>query len=212
MVRRPVVVLRRLLLAFGGLLIAGALLGAVPPKLELERQSPSLVGQLLVASPAIGDPRFSRTVILLARHTKDGAFGVVINRPLKEHSLASVLELFGEKDTSTKGNVQVFSGGPVRPEICFVIHTTDYERPETMAVSGLVAVTSSKEVLRDMGHHSGPRKALVAFGYAGWGPGQLEAELARNDWSTIAAEPDLIFDMNRERVWEAAMARRPRDL
>ena len=203
--------LGRLFLGLARLLIAAPLLGAVPPRLELEPEYPSLVGQVLVASPVIGDPRFSRTVILMVRHTKDGAFGITINRPVGERSLAQLLELFGESDKSAEGNVQIFAGGPVQPGVCVAVHSADYNRADTIAIKGLASVTPCREVLGDIGHKIGPQKALVAFGYAGWAPGQLEAELARDDWATAAADADLVFDVNREGVWDAAMARRPRD-
>jgi putative transcriptional regulator len=108
--------------------------------------------------------------------------------------------------------VQIFAGGPVQPEAIFVIHTTDYTRSETIPINGRVAVTSSSQVFHDIGRNKGPRKILIAFGYAGWGPGQLEAELARHDWFTAAVDADLIFEERRERVWDRAMARRLRDL
>src|SRR5262249_37029285 len=114
----PVIALRRLFLALGGFLAAASLLGAVPPRLELEPSDPSLAGQVLIASPAIGDPRFRQTVILLVTHSKNGALGIVINRPLGEQSIAGLLELFGEKDRSAEGTVRIFAGGPVQPEIC----------------------------------------------------------------------------------------------
>jgi len=202
--------LNRVLLVLGGLLVAAPLLAAVPPRLELEPEYPSLVGQVLIASPAIGDPRFSRTVILVVRHSKDGAFGITINRPLGQHSLAQLLGLFGEGDASAEGNVQIFAGGPVQPGVCLVVHSADYKRSTTIAVKELAAVTPCREVLGDIGHKTGPQKALVAFGYAGWAPGQLEGELARNDWATAVADADLVFDVTREGVWDAAMARRDR--
>jgi putative transcriptional regulator len=202
--------LSRMLLVLGGLLGAAPLLAAVPPRLELEPDYPSLVGQVLIASAAIGDPRFSRTVILMVRHNKDGAFGVTVNRPLGEHSLAQLLGLFGESDASAEGNMRIFAGGPVQPETCFVIHSADYARANTIAVKEL-AVTPCRQALGDIAHKTGPQKVLVAFGYAGWGPGQLEAELARNDWMTAAADADLVFEVNRDSVWDAAMARRSRD-
>jgi putative transcriptional regulator len=208
----PLVLLKRLFLVFGALLLTAALPGTVPPRLDQEPDFPSLVGQLLVASPVMGDPRFQRTVILIVRHNKQGAFGITINRPVGEHLLASLLEMLGERDTSAEGAVQIFAGGPVQPEVGFVIHSAEYIRDETIAINGLVAVTSSSDVLRDMSHHKGPRKSLVAFGYAGWAPGQLEAELARDDWSTTEADSELIFEVSRDRVWESAMARRSKDL
>src|SRR5262249_30263145 len=130
----------------------------------------SLVGQFLIATPTMLDPRFDRAVILMLRHDKDGALGIVINRPLGQRPLADLLG----KDTAVSGTVQVFIGGPVEPNVGFVVHSTDYRRAETLDVDGRVAMTSSREVLRDIANKKGPAKALIAFGYAGWAPGQLE--------------------------------------
>src|ERR1700757_854718 len=142
----------------------------------------SLAGQLLIAAPAICDPRFAHSVILVIRHDKAGAFGIVINRPVGERSITSLLEATGDSDPAATGNVQVFAGGPVQPELGFVVHSAEYHREETVDVDGRVAMTSSRQILRDMGHNQGPEKSLCAFGYAGWGPAQLEGEVARHDW------------------------------
>jgi putative transcriptional regulator len=203
--------LGRLMLALGGFFVTATLLGAVPPRLEQGPEHPALAGQILIASPKIADPRFQRTVILIVRHSKEGALGITINRPIGELSLAKLLELLGEQGSAIEGNVPILAGGPVQPEAVFVIHTTDYNRPETVPINGRVAVTSSSHVVHDIGRN-GPAKALVAFGYAGWGPNQLEGELARNDWFTAMADAALIFEEMRERVWDSAMKRRSRDL
>jgi putative transcriptional regulator len=144
------------------------------------------------------------------RATARAAFGITINRPVGERPLAWLLENLGDKDAAAAGNVRVFAGGPVQPELGFIVHTTDYERPATMDINGEVAVTASLDVLRDIAAGQGPQKALLAFGYAGWGPRQLEGELAREDWHVIPAELALVFDEPRERVWDEAMARRSR--
>jgi putative transcriptional regulator len=203
---------RHCLAAIAALVASGTLLKAALPAREEAPKAGSLVGQLLVASPRMGDPRFRRTVILMVRHDKNGALGVTINRPLEERPLASLLEALGEKDVTAEGSVRIFAGGPVQPQVGFVIHTAEYRRPETITVDGQVAVTSSREVLRDMARGQGPRKALVAFGYAGWSPGQLEGELLRSDWFTATQDPRLIFDLSRDRVWDDAMQRRTREL
>ena len=190
-------------------LLAALLLGAAaagPPEIA------SLSGQLLIASPNIGDPRFAHTVILMVKHDKDGAFGIAINRPVGEKSIASLLEAPGEDVSDIEGTLQVFAGGPVQPELGFVLHSAEYHREETIEVDGRVAMTASRQILRDIGHRRGPQKSLFALGYAGWGPGQLEDELARHDWFTAPEEPKLIFDDDRANLWEDAMARRTRDL
>jgi len=172
----------------------------------------TLTGQLLVAAPEIGDPRFAHTVILIVRHDETGAFGIVINHPVEERSFASLLDAIGDDSKGIEGSVRIFSGGPVQPEIGFVVHSADYHREDTVDVDGKVAMTSSSEILRDLAHKQGPKQSLVAFGYAGWAPGQLEAELERRDWFTISEDPKLVFDEDREKVWDLAMARRTMDL
>jgi putative transcriptional regulator len=198
---------RRLILAFPAL----ALWVLAPDRTLAAETMPraSLAGQFLIATPAMRDTGFDHAVILMLRHDQDGAFGIVINRPLGQRPMA---DLLGAKDTAASGNVQVFIGGPVQPNIGFVVHSTDYRRAETLDVDGRVAMTSSREVLRDIADKKGPAKALIAFGYAGWAPGQLESELARNVWYTAPEDPALVFDDDRDKVWEHATARRTQDL
>ncbi len=183
--------------------------------LEAPRQVPeraSLAGQLRIASPSLGDPRFYHTVILMVRHDKNGALGIVINRPVAERPLASLLDALGEKDAGVEGSVRIFAGGPVQPDIGFVVHSADYRRADTVDIDGHVAMTSSREILRDIGRKQGPKKSLVAFGYAGWGPGQLDGEMTLRAWFTAAEDAALIFDADRDKVWDDAMKRRTQDL
>jgi putative transcriptional regulator len=193
-------------------LVLPATLVAAPSNPTETPAKASLKGQLLIATPGMRDPRFDHAVILMVRHDRDGALGIVINRPLGERPLADLLAAFGAKDTAATGNVQVFLGGPVDLAVGFVIHSTDYRRPETMDVDARLAATSSREVLRDMAAKAGPMKSLIAFGYAGWAPGQLEGELARNVWYTAPADVGIVFDDDRHKVWEHATARRTQDL
>jgi putative transcriptional regulator len=168
-------------------------------------------GQLLIASAEIQDPRFARSVILLLRHDSTGAFGIIINNPLGKRPLADLLLETDGKDNTLAGTIGVFLGGPVQPQLGFVIHSTEYRRPETLVV-GELAMTASREVLRDIGHHQGPAKYLFALGYAGWGAGQLEGEITNHGWFTAPAEPDLVFDTERDAVWDKALARRTREM
>jgi putative transcriptional regulator len=203
--------MQRILLALAPLLAAILLVAAAPKNADTQAKT-SLAGQLLIASPELEDPHFAHTVILLVRHDETGALGIIINRPVAERSLITLLEAIGIRDSEVTGNVQIFAGGPVQRTVGFILHDAAYHRRETVAIDGHVAMTSSPEVLRDMGHQKGPAKALVAFGYAGWGPGQLESEMAHNDWFTMPEEPKIIFDEERDKVWDDAMARHPRDL
>jgi len=177
-----------------------------------------MAGELLIASAAIQDPRFHHAVILLLRHDDKGAFGIVINHPLTERPIAGLLAESGgqadqnAQDSATEGNIRVFLGGPVEPSYGFVIHSGEYRRRETLTLDSGVAMTATKDILRDIGHHQGPEKYLFALGYAGWGAGQLEGEIARHDWFTTPGEPDLVFDAERAQLWERALARRSREL
>jgi putative transcriptional regulator len=186
-----------------------ALLAPDPTQSAETKPRATVAGQFLIATPAMRDPRFDHAVILMLRHDQDGAFGIVINRPVGQRPLA---DLLGTKDTAASGNVQVFVGGPVQPNIGFVVHSSEYHRAETLDVDGRVAMTSSLEVLRDIAEKKGPAKTLIAFGYAGWAPGQLEGELARNVWYTAPEDPALVFDDDRDKVWEHATGRRTQDL
>jgi putative transcriptional regulator len=203
---------RRLVLALAAMLLAATLPAAVPSNPADTRSDVSLRGQLLIATPAMRDPRFDHTVILMLRHTKEGAFGIVINRPQGERPLAELLAAVGDKDAAALGNVPVFAGGPVEPQVGFVIHSTDYRLPGTLDVDSRVAMTSNAQVLRDIADHKGPMKSLVAFGYAGWAPGQLEGELGHNAWYVAPADEALIFDDDRDKLWEHAVARRIQNL
>jgi putative transcriptional regulator len=192
------------------LLAAATLIAPAPHAQTPERTS--LAGQLLIAAPTIGDPRFDRTVVLMVEHTQNGALGIVINLPLEERPLAGLLEMLGEKNPAVAGKVRIFAGGPVQPTVGFVVHSAEYRRPGTVDIDGRLAMTSSREILLDIGNDRGPRKNLVAFGYAGWAPGQLEGELRRRAWYTAPADPQLVFDEERGKVWDLAFARRTQDL
>jgi putative transcriptional regulator len=184
---------------------------ALPERSEVPEQT-FVTGQLLVASPTMGDPRFVQTVILMVRHDRNGALGIVINRPLGDRPLAKLLEALGDKEAGVTGTVRIFAGGPVQPDVGFVLHSADYHRADTVDIDGHVAMTSSHEILRDIGNHRGPNKSLIAFGYAGWAPGQLEGELAHGFWFTTPQDAKLVFDDDRDAVWDHAMKRRTQDL
>jgi putative transcriptional regulator len=169
-------------------------------------------GQLLIASAQMQDPRFYHAVILILQHNQDGAFGIVINHPLASETIASLLAAAGDDDKTVDGTIPVLSGGPVQQGLGFVVHSADYRIAETLAVDGKVAMTASKEALKDIGHHKGPKKCFFAFGYAGWGAGQLEGEIARKDWFTAPEDDALVFDEDRGAVWDKALARRGTDL
>jgi putative transcriptional regulator len=203
--------LARSLLALA-ILLPATLLRAALQSPTAEPEGASLAGQILIASQTLRDPNFDHTVVLMVRHSRDGAFGIVINRQLGERPFSKILEAIGEKDDTVTGTMRIFSGGPVQPELGFVIHSSDYHRPETVDIDGHVALTASRDILRDIIAKHGPDKSLVAFGYAGWAAGQLENELALHAWYTAPEDLKLIFEEDREKVWDTAMAHRTQDL
>jgi len=177
-----------------------------------------LEGQLLVASPAMADPRFARTVILMVRHNANGAMGLVVNRQMGSTTPSNILREFGLKvdqalvqsdDDGTK--IRVHYGGPVQLARGFVLHSADVARAETIVVGG-VGLTAAVAMLRMITTGDGPRRRLFALGYAGWAPGQLETELARQDWVSVPADEDLIFDDDVDSKWRRAMAKRATEL
>jgi len=180
-------------------------------RVEAEERS-SLVGQLLIASPRMTSTIFSRTVIIILQHESKGAMGIIINRPIGERSRASLLEALGDKTTPAAGSVRIYAGGPIEPGLGFVVHTRDYQSSPTINVDERIAVTSSLEILRDIGRNRGPRKSLIAFGYAGWGPGQLEAEIKDGFWFTAPEDPTLVFDESPDTVWDEVMKHRTQEL
>ncbi len=193
------------------LLLPATPFAAAPGSAKAPTKDP-LVGDLLVAAPDMRDPRFVQTVILLVQHDKTGALGIVINRLIEKRTVASLLAAMGKPDAGVHGTLRIYAGGPVEPTVGFVVHSAEYHRPETITVDGQVAVTSSPAILSDIGHGIGPAKRLLAFGYAGWGPGQLEAELAQHAWFIEREDPKLVFDDDRDIVWKEALANRSRDL
>lgn len=194
----------------GALLLSMPLAGAATS--DLGAPEGSLKGQLLIAAPEMDDPRFAHAVILMVQHDQGGALGIIINRPAGEMSNADLLKAIGATGNPVEGKVRIFAGGPVELNVGFVLHSAEYRRPETQDIDGRVAMTASPDVLRDIAEAKGPKKSLIAFGYAGWGPGQLESELMRHDWFVAAEDPALVFDDDRALVWKDAMSRRSQSL
>jgi len=199
----------RLLPVLAALLLPATLFGAAPSEPPGQAW---LTGQLLIAAPGMTDPRFQQTVLVMVRHNRDGAMAIVINRPLGERSMARILEAFGQKAPDVSTTVPVYLGGPVQLDMSTVLHSAEYRRNGTLDIDGHVAVTASMEIYRDIAANTGPQKSLVVFGYAGWAPGQLEGEMAQNVWFTAPMDLKLVFDADRDKVWDLAMERRTRDL
>jgi len=173
----------------------------------------SLAGQLLVAMPQMEDPRFARSVIYLCAHSGDaGAMGLVINKVLGSLTMAELFAQLEIEPGSLAETRPVHFGGPVEPGRGFVLHTDDYREDATLPVAGNIAVTATLEILRAIGKGRGPRRSLFALGYAGWAPGQLDAEIQANGWLSVAADAEIVFDADHDAKRRRALAKLGVDL
>ena len=164
----------------------------------------SLKSQLLIAMPTLQDPNFARTVTYICEHGDHGAMGIVLNRPT-DLCLADVLQHMQiEGGMGAAGEQIVYLGGPVEEERGFVLHTHTGPWDSTLAVDEEISITTSRDILEAMARGTGPRRTLVALGYAGWGAGQLERELQQNAWLSGPADQSILFDLPADQRWEAA--------
>jgi putative transcriptional regulator len=192
------------------LLVGGSTVGAhaaAPPGGGGEAAS-GLAGWLLVADPSLADPNFDHTVVLVLEDGREGTLGLVLNRPYGKAPTAELLRRLGLDGHGVTGEIKLYFGGPVQPEIGMVVHSADYRRPGTQRITDGLAVTSDPAVLADLAAGKGPRHAIPVLGYAGWSPGQLANELAQGAWFVIPADPALVFTPDDRTMWERAMARR----
>lgn len=163
--------------------------------------TPFLTGQFLLAMPGIGDSRFERAVIAMCAHDGDGALGIGIGETIDGLGLHELLRQF-EIDPGDAPDAAVHLGGPVEPRRGFVLHSTDWSGQDTVDVGGRWALSGTVDVLRAIAEGKGPRHWLVALGYAGWGEGQLDAEMSRHGWFSTAGDPRLMYDVAAEERWE----------
>lgn len=165
-----------------------------------------LRNHFLIAMPTLEDPNFFHTVTYICEHNAEGALGIVINRPT-DITLGEMLEQLSiTPEPQLNTTVSVYEGGPVQPEHGFLLHTPLGQWSATLPVTEQVALTTSKDILEAIARGAGPQRYLVALGYAGWGPGQLEEEMATNAWLSGPATPEILFDTPAEKRWEAAAA------
>ncbi|HVC54722.1 MAG TPA: YqgE/AlgH family protein [Stellaceae bacterium] len=173
----------------------------------------SLTGQLLVAMPQMTDPRFARSVVYLCAHSEDeGAMGLVVNKLLASVTMDELLNHLNLERSAAAGAQPVHFGGPVEPGRGFVLHTADYREEATLVVGDEFAITATLDILRAIGKGGGPRRSLLALGYAGWAPGQLDAEMQANGWLSVAADAALVFDADFAAKWQRALAKLGIDL
>ena len=174
-----------------------------------------LDGQLLIAMPVMSDPRFARSVIYLCAHSEDGAMGLIINQRASHISFSDLLDRLGiapaEGEDGTSDDVGAMSiqvGGPVETGRGFVLHSADYfAEDSTLPIEDGVCFTATIDILKAIAAGNGPNRAILALGYAGWSPGQLESEIHANGWLNCPADPDLIFDTNLEAKYTRALAK-----
>lgn len=166
----------------------------------------TLDGQLLIAMPGMGDPRFEKSVIFMCAHSPEGALGLIINKPTPHLEFSSLLEQLQIDVGPPQRDIRVHFGGPVENGRGFVLHSGDYEADaSTLQVGEAFGMTATLDVLEEIARGDGPSSALLALGYSGWGPGQLESEILQNGWLTCDAEPALVFGEDDAGKWEAAL-------
>lgn len=170
-------------------------------------ENDGFAGQLLVAMPQMQDPRFAKTVIYLCAHTPEGAMGLVLNKLVDSITFPDLLEQLSIEPAIAGDEIRVHFGGPVESGRGFVLHTADYQREGTLPINSGIALTATVDILRDMARGAGPRHTLLALGYAGWGPGQLDAEIQANGWLQVPADEQLVFGEDLEAKWELALAK-----
>jgi putative transcriptional regulator len=179
------------------------------------KASSYLDGQMLIAMPSIGDPRFERSLIYLCAHSDNGAMGIIVNKRSPMISFADLLDRLEVIPESERiklphdvSSLQVQFGGPVEPARGFVLHTSDYFSAETtLPIDERVALTATLDILRAIAGGQGPRRVLLALGYAGWGPGQLESEINHNGWLHCSADEDLLFGRDLDGKYTSALAK-----
>jgi len=166
-----------------------------------------LTGHLLIAMPTMEDPRFAHSVIYLCAHTPEGAMGLVLNRPLQKPKFDDLLRQLEVAPVPPARRIRLCQGGPMDNARGFVLHTTDWTGEGSLRVNDAVALTASLDVLKAIAEGNGPREGILALGYAGWGPGQLDAEIQQNAWLSVPADETIVFDGDHDTKWRRALAK-----
>ncbi len=164
-----------------------------------------LEGRILIAMPTMSDPRFKKTIILLCTHNEEGAMGIVLNKNMEAFTFGSLLEQLEIQHDSNLEKTRVHFGGPVDAERGFILHSTDTVQENSTVIGEGIALTATLDMLERMATGEGPDSSFIALGYAGWGPGQLEAEIQENGWLIVDADPDLVFSDQLTGKWQAAI-------
>jgi len=194
--------IRRIASSIWGLVFATV---AAVASVDSARADESLAGKLLVAAPSMPDPRFQQTVIYMCVHDDGGALGLILNRRMGLVPGEAVVEQFKLDATPGAGEIPLHWGGPVDPGRGFVLHSSEYTSDSTEAVSAEIAFSVDSRILVDLVEGQGPDSALLVLGYAGWGAGQLESELKRDDWLVVPGEAAFVFSDDLDAMWRAAL-------
>jgi putative transcriptional regulator len=170
--------------------------------------SDSLAGVMLIAAPAMADPRFAQSVVYLCTHSAEGAMGLIVNKPSRDVALSDLLTQLKIEPSEAADRIKVHFGGPVETGRGFVLHSDDFETPgATQKLQDGLALTATVDILRAMARGEGPRRALLALGYAGWSAGQLEGELQQNGWLSCPGDADLVLGDADDGKWTAALGK-----
>lgn len=166
----------------------------------------SLTGKLLIAMPGMDDPRFAHSVIYMCAHSEDGGMGIIVNKPQLEIQFSDLLDQLGIDKSPNVRDIRVHFGGPVDHARGFVLHSSDYTAAAgTLNVDARISMSATLDVIEDIANGYGPDASMLALGYAGWGPGQLEREIAHNGWLTCSPRDDIVFGRANEHKWTAAL-------
>jgi putative transcriptional regulator len=164
-----------------------------------------LEGDLLIAMPTMSDPRFAKSVIFVCSHSENGAMGIVVNKVSHALTFTEMLDQLEIPYSETPEDIRLYSGGPVETERGFVLHSTDMLHETSMMIDENVALTATVDMLKLIASGEGPDNSFLALGYAGWGPGQLEAEIQENGWLVVKSDPELLFDSEVTGKWQKAI-------
>jgi len=166
-----------------------------------------LTGQLLIAMPAMRDPRFTQTVIFMCAHNQEGAMGIVLNRPVKSPKFPGLLQQLGVEPIPPQRELAVGAGGPVDDNRGFVLHSPDWSGEGSLEIDGAHCLSANLDILRAVASGGGPEKARLVLGYAGWGAGQLDEEMKQNSWLNVPADEAIIYDTGYTTKWQRALAK-----
>ena len=164
----------------------------------------NLTGQLLISMPSQEDDRFEKSVIYMCAHSKDGAMGIIINKKIDYDLYPDLLQQLGIDNPLIGKKLYIRYGGPVESGRGFVLHSDEFIRKETLTIDKGIALTSTSEFFDDLSKGNGPKNSILALGYAGWGPGQIESELISNSWMTLRTDSNFIFDESVSNKWNDA--------